>query len=88
MPINSAFVNQWATRKVNSEGQGVKWLTTNLSESIVLDQAKKLVEENKIPEDFVRTADDLDDIAQKYKDEIRNQTVRNNYVKVFWRLNF
>ena len=74
MPINSAFVNQWATRKVNSEGQGVKWLTT-LSESIVLDQAKKLVEENKIPEDFVRTADDLDDIAQKYKDEIRNQTV-------------
>ena len=45
------------------------------SESIVLDQAKKLVEENKIPEDFVRTADDLDDIAQKYKDEIRNQTV-------------
>ena len=53
------------------------------SESIVLDQAKKLVEENKIPEDFVRTADDLDDIAQKYKDEIRNQTVRNNYVTVF-----
>ena len=49
------------------------------SESIVLDQAKKLVEENKIPEDFVRTADDLDDIAQKYKDEIRNQTVTSNY---------
>jgi len=48
---------------------------STFSESIVLDQAKKLVEENKIPEDFVRTADDLDDIAQKYKDEIRNQTV-------------
>ena len=45
------------------------------SESIVLDQAKKLAEENKLPEDFIRTADDLDDIAQKYKDEIRNQTV-------------
>ena len=53
-----------------------------LSESIVLDQAKKLAEENRLPEDFIRTADDLDDIAQKYKDEIRNQTVRNSELEL------
>ena len=41
-----------------------------------MDQAKKLVEEKRLPEDFLSTADDLDNIAQKYKDEIRNQTVR------------
>ena len=40
-----------------------------------MDQAKKLVEEKRLPEDFLSTADDLDNIAQKYKDEIRNQTV-------------
>ena len=45
------------------------------SNSIVLDQAKKMVEEKRLPEDFLSTADDLDNIAQKYKDEIRNQTV-------------
>lgn len=44
------------------------------SNRIVLDQAKKLVEEKRLPEDFLSTADDLDNIAQKYKDEIRNQT--------------
>ena len=49
-----------------------------------MDQAKKLVEENKIPEDFVRTADDLDDIAQKYKDEIRNQTVMTSKLIAFF----
>ena len=40
-----------------------------------MDQAKKMVEEKRLPEDFLSTADDLDNIAQKYKDEIRNQTV-------------
>ena len=47
----------------------------------MLDQAKKLAEENRLPEDFIRTADDLDDIAQKYKDEIRNQTVSRTIFK-------
>ena len=28
-----------------------------------------------MPEEFLQTASDLDDIAQRYKDEIRNQTV-------------
>ena len=51
--------------------------TCHYSDSIVLDQAKKLVEEKRLPEDFLSTADDLDNIAQKYKDEIRNQTVKN-----------
>ena len=70
------FENLKVTISNDPRSQGSKWIMgSTFSESIVLDQAKKLVEENKIPEDFVRTADDLDDIAQKYKDEIRNQTV-------------
>ena len=36
-----------------------------------------MVENKRLPEDFLSTADDLDNIAQKYKDEIRNQTVSN-----------
>ena len=54
------------------------------SNSIVLDQAKKLVEEKRLPEDFLSTADDLDNIAQKYKDEIRNQTVRQILYSIYF----
>lgn len=46
-----------------------------ISESIILDQARSLVEDDQVPEEFLQTANDLDDIAQRYKDEIRNQTV-------------
>ena len=53
------------------------------SNSIVLDQAKKMVEEKRLPEDFLSTADDLDNIAQKYKDEIRNQTVSSQALFAF-----
>ena len=49
-----------------------------------MDQAKKLVEEKRLPEDFLSTADDLDNIAQKYKDEIRNQTVRQILYSIYF----
>ena len=52
------------------------------SESIISDQAKHLVEEDCLPEEFLQTASDLDDIAQRYKDEIRNQTVSFNPFKI------
>ena len=45
------------------------------SENIIRDQARRLARADHIPEEFVQTASDIDDISQKYKDEIRNQTV-------------
>ncbi|CBY08048.1 unnamed protein product [Oikopleura dioica] len=44
------------------------------SENIIRDQARRLARADHIPEEFVQTASDIDDISQKYKDEIRNQT--------------
>jgi len=44
------------------------------SENIIRDQARRLARADHIPVEFVQTASDIDDISQKYKDEIRNQT--------------
>ena len=50
-------------------------IITCFSENIIRDQARRLARADHIPEEFVQTASDIDDISQKYKDEIRNQTV-------------
>jgi hypothetical protein len=72
VPVDVAFAHQRSSGKVRA---CFRSCLRYLSENIIRDQARRLARADHIPEEFVQTASDIDDISQKYKDEIRNQTV-------------